>query len=248
MRRNQLDEHIANLDGRIADERLFVVTPDAAEPAVIAEIGDPRVVWVNFRAISEAITTTLADPTLLPGERTVFLLRELQALYLEDGLVDSDDTVIVAARFAYGEYLTHGAYVCQVGRSFRRGLTHLGFYYKGSVQLEVPAILGIYDDVPFTYAEADRLGASTDEAERRVGRAIGGSLNDGRREEAKTYQVFVLSQPAEGVTLHLEAPIVNAATDRNGKSIAWTMGQRYTSVRALTQDGIHTTDDLDTKA
>lgn len=247
LRRKQLDEHIANLDGGVAEERLFVVTPDAAEPAVIAELADPRIVWFNFRALSNAIADTLADPTLLPGERTVFLLRELQALFLEDGLLDGDNTVIVAARFAYGEYLDHGAYVCQPGRRFRQELTHLGFYYKGAIQPEVPAILGVYDDVTFTRAEADRRCGSTSDVEQRVGSAIAGLLSAGKRDEGKTYEVFVLSQPDDKLTLHLEAPIVNATIDHEGKPFAWTMGQRYTNTAALTRPGVRTTADLAAK-
>jgi hypothetical protein len=48
-----------------------------------------------------------------------FLLRELQALLVDEGLVDTDDVVIAAARIAYYEYLPHTAYICQACRAFR---------------------------------------------------------------------------------------------------------------------------------
>lgn len=81
----------------------------------------------------------LADPTRTVGERKRFLLDELVAFCEAEGLTINDDTS-VAARAAWPEYLRHGAYVCQANRSFRKGLTHLGFYTAGAVQPRVPAI------------------------------------------------------------------------------------------------------------
>src|SRR5450631_1027390 len=49
--RKQLEEHLVNLGSAATDERLFVVTPDPAEPAIIAELNDARVVWFNFSAL-----------------------------------------------------------------------------------------------------------------------------------------------------------------------------------------------------
>ena len=87
-------------------------------------------------------------------EQTRFLVRELQALLEADGLLDTDDVVVVAARVAYGEYQNHAVYVCQPGRAFRRGLTHLGFYTDGAIQPVVPRIVAVADNVPFTAEEA----------------------------------------------------------------------------------------------
>jgi hypothetical protein len=245
LRYKQLDEHLKSLDTGATDQRLFVVTPDPGEPSVIAELGDARVVWFNFSSLSTAIDALLTDSALLPGERTVFLLRELQALFKENGLLDADDTVIVAARFAYPEYLEHGVYICQPGRRFRQGLTHLGFYFKGAIQRELSAILAIYDDIGFTEVEATRLDASTDPIELRVADAIRASLTTGRREEGN-HEVFILSRADDDRTLKLAQPIVNATTDYEGKPFAWTMNQRYTSIAALRKPGTTTTVDLET--
>lgn len=106
---DQLREHLENLGGD-GSERLFVVTPDAAEPEVVGQLGDPRVVWFNFRSLHAAVDAALDDPLGTVSEQARFLLRELQALLVEDGLVDNDDVVVVAARFAYTEYLNHSIY------------------------------------------------------------------------------------------------------------------------------------------
>jgi hypothetical protein len=74
------------------------------------------------------ITASIEDPARLLGERTRFLLAELVALYGTDGLLTTDDTVVVAARRAWPDYQQFSAYVCQPNRTFRDGLTHLGFY------------------------------------------------------------------------------------------------------------------------
>lgn len=89
--------------------------------------------WFNFRALHDSIEAVTADPAAILAVQARFLLRELQALLVDEGLVDSDDVVIVAARIAYHEYLQHGAYICQVGRAFRTGLTQMGFYANAAM-------------------------------------------------------------------------------------------------------------------
>lgn len=58
--------------------------------------------WFNFGSLHDAVDAAVGDPTGTVSEQARFLLRELQALLVEDGLVDSDDVVVVAARFASG--------------------------------------------------------------------------------------------------------------------------------------------------
>lgn len=136
---------------------LFVVTPDPVQPAGVEELGDERALWFNFQALSDGIDVVLTDERASISEHSRFLLRELQALLVEDGLLDNDDVAIVAARVAYPAYLRHSAYVCQPNRAFREGLTHLGFYTKSAIQPHVPRILRRTDPVLFTL---DEVGAS----------------------------------------------------------------------------------------
>lgn len=145
----QLTEHLANL-GNDGDDRLFVVTPDAEQPAVVERLADRRIVWFNFKSLHDAIERSSMDPEGGVSEQQRFLLRELQALMIDDGLVDNADVVVVAARFAYPEYLAQGVYICQPGRAFRDGLTHMAFYASGSIQVHVPRIRYQADLVSFT--------------------------------------------------------------------------------------------------
>lgn len=55
VRRAQLVAHMRSLSSEREHERLFVVSPDATQPAVIAELADDRVQWFPFVALSEAI-------------------------------------------------------------------------------------------------------------------------------------------------------------------------------------------------
>lgn len=159
----QLRRHLRNLTGDFRDERLFAVTPDGATPPIVTEVSDPRLTWLSFLAISQAIDELLGDPLELISEQTRFLLRELQALFAQDGLLDPDvDVVVVAARHAYGEYLTHGVYICQPGRSFRTGISYIAFYAEGAIQREVPAILAHRDNVVMTQETVDTLLTSSD--------------------------------------------------------------------------------------
>ena len=135
LREDQLEGHLECLSPGGTSERLFVITPDPEQPAVLDSLGDSRAIWFNFRALYDAVEAVLEDTTGLVSEQARFLLRELQAMLVHDDLVDNDDVVVVAARVAYSEYLKHGAYVCQPETSsFRQGLTHMGFYADGAIQ------------------------------------------------------------------------------------------------------------------
>jgi hypothetical protein len=241
---SQLEEHLKSLEPGASGERLFVITPDASEPPAVAELGDARVVWFNFRGLYDAIDALLADVSGLVSEHARFLLRELQALLVEDGLVDNDDVVVVAARVAYPEYLEHHVYVCQPNRAFRDGLTHLGFYAHGAIQPHIARILHRADPVPFTTEEAKRRRGTATEG--RVADAIDTLLSIGARTEGNEYGVFILTPPSDPRTVYLEAPIVNdTVAGPSGRPWAWTLGQRYTSLTRLSRPGVTKTSDLD---
>lgn len=240
---HQLAEHLTNLGGNSGEERLFVVTPDAEQPDAIAALSDPRVVWFNFRSLHDAVDAAVSDPQGTVSEQARFLLRELQALLIEDGLVDTDEVVVVAARFAYPEYLKRGVYVCQAERAFRGGLTHMGFYANSAIQPHVARIRYREDLVTFTREEAAARAAGSD-VDRLVGEVVQALLDDGPREEGKQYQVFLLSGPEDPDTVRLAQPITNDTVAESGRPWAWTMGQRYVSLAGLTRPGVTVTSDL----
>lgn len=241
----QLSEHYKNLTPGAKHERLFIVTPDPEKPAVLDALDDERVIWFNFRTMSDAIDEILDDTTTFVGEQTRFLLRELQQLFIEDGLLDVADVVVVAARFAWDEYKDHGVYICQPDRSFRPGLTHMGFYAHGAIQ---PLIAKIRDQrpQPFTFDDdtVKELQAG-DAIEQRIASAIEVSLAGGTRSAGQPYRVFVLSHSDDNETVTLTAAITNTTKAASGRAFAWTMGQRYTRLSALTKPGITTTTELE---
>lgn len=246
----QLTGHLEHLDaerGRRTSKGkgfVFVLTPDPVRPRIVEELADKRLVWFNFAALHDAITVVLDDTLLAPSERDRFLLRELQALFDAEGLISHDDVVVVAAGIAHGEYLESSAYICQPDRFFRPGLIHLGFYAGGAIQPQIARIQARESRVLFTYAEAQRRSAQSENGAR-IGEVIRWALDTGAREEGEEYMVLLLSGSEDDATVRLEAPIVNDKVASTGRPWAWTMNQAYTSLTALTQQGVFRTSDLE---
>jgi hypothetical protein len=234
--RQQLRGHARELEND-ADALLFVLTPDPVKPVwfdTLDGVAAPvraRVLWIGFRDLAEAITQAIEDPRRLLGEQTRFLLNELVALYESDGLLSNDDTVIVAARMAWPEYQRLHAYVCQPNRGFREGLTHFGFYTGGQIQPVVARIQAFEVAVPFTEAEAQRRQES---GQRRMADIIRICLGEGTRIEGEAHDVILLTGPDDPATRTLAHPVINDTVTVAGKPWAWTLGQRYTRLDALT--------------
>lgn len=227
----QLRGHLSHLRGAPGlDERLFVVTPDAAIPAAVVSVQTEtdRVSWFSFADLNSAIDSVRRAEGVRDDE--LLLLRELQALLVEEGLLGRQDTVVVAARLAHSFYLSTGAYVCQRGRAFREGLTHLGFYRKRQIEPEVPRILTVEDNVEFTKTEAARRRALEAPLERRMADLIDQAIASGSRDEGAIHKVFLLSEVNSGETMKLSKPLIHEA---DGAGSAFTMGQRYVYVDDL---------------
>jgi hypothetical protein len=224
----QLRGHLKHLTGAHADERLFALTPDEVEPAVVAAVGDERLRWFNFQQVNSAIDEVIGGDDTTDGER--LLLRELQTLFSQEGLLGREDTVVVAASKAYDFYLAHSAYVCQAGRAFRKGLARLGFYRRLRIERHFPKIIARRDGVLFDADEVARLRTTSADVDRRLARVIEDSLASGERIAGQVYQVFLLSEPEARDTLTMAKPIVHAGS---GRGAAWTMGQRYIFSSAL---------------
>ncbi len=59
---DQVSEHLRGVLTKPDEEqRLFVLTPDAAKPKELAQITDPRVVWFSFLSLSQAIDAVLSS-------------------------------------------------------------------------------------------------------------------------------------------------------------------------------------------
>jgi hypothetical protein len=160
--------------------------------------------------------------------------------------VAKDEVVIVAGVFAYPrQYLELSAYVCQPGRSFRAGITYMGFYTDRMIKPAIARIRYREDQVRFTQAEAAarRTGPETSQL---VASVIAASLRTGAFREGTFGQVFLLSPTGDPETIHLTRPILNNTVSRSGKTCAWTQNQRYLHLSALLAPGNNVTSDLAT--
>jgi hypothetical protein len=223
-----------------ADALLFVITPDSEPPELVREVSEEvggRILWTSFGRLRDAITVISAR---LYSEQTRFLLDELVNLFEVDGLLSTDDTVIVAARWAWPEYLETAAYICQPDRSFRSDIDYLGFYTEGEIQILIAKIRARYSSVVFSDEEAERLRRDGNEA---LARVIGVALAKSTRTEGDSYGVFVLSGRDDADTVHLEIPIQNDTVSESGRPWAWTLSQRYTRLDRL-QSGVTWTSEL----
>jgi len=232
LREEQVRRHLDHLRDA-AYERLFLLTPDADVPDVVQQVNDPRLIWLDFKSVSQAIDDLLADGRELVSEKEELLLRELQALFEDDNLLgDPRQVVVVPARSAYPEYLDYHAYVCQPRRPFK-AVERMAFYRRGQIEREMPLIRRVMDEVEFSSEHADELRSSSDPLNQEVADLIGRLLESSPRQEGEPYKVFLLTPPGDAGTLLLEQPIANDATDSNGRTTAWVQMQRYASISDL---------------
>jgi len=238
-RRKQLDGHLSHLaQGTFSDRRLFVLTPDANQPALIADVNDENIRWFNFSDLNRAIEAAVQGEDVPADERV--LLRELQILFAQEGLLGRQDIVVVAARHAYNFYRRWDAYVCQAGRAFRPEIKRLGFYRNGRIEPEFPAILLRRDQVVFSADHASELRKTGAPLDDRLASLIEGTLDTGSHVASHPYQVFLLSAADDASsTLALKEPIIHAGA---GRGTAWTMGQRYIYSERLMSEPATTTE------
>ena len=218
IKREQLERHLRRLDASNETVRcLLVLTPDERRPVELEQISDERLSWVPFSALDQAIEELLGDRTEIISEREAFLLRELQVMLEQEGLLDFEkDTVVVAARVAWDEYLEHRFYVCQPGRAFQP-VRYMGFYKDNQISPRVPRIIERHDRVLMERGRHDG----------ELGVAVGRILDLALRKPGAKYQVFLLSGPDDAQTIRLNTPIVNNLRSAGGRATAFTMGQRY---------------------
>lgn len=171
------------------------------------------------------------------------------------------DAVVVAARVAWDIYqhtsevdrLGAAFYVCQPGRFFR-DVKYLGFYEDRKIHQDFPKILAVRDNVTWTREHAEALQKSEDRTDKKIGRLIDWSFNEGasypwttRRVEEfagtenddpadpaprgrAQFKVFALTKPTHPHHRRLAAPLENT---RTGRGSAFTQRQRYVSLDKL---------------
>ena len=220
----QIKQHLKRLDEtNEATRLLLVITPDDVRPESLDALSDERIVWFSFVAIDQAIDEMLDDKYEVTSERESFLLRELQNMLSAEGLLASNnDVVVVAARNAWPEYNQIHAYVCQPNRPFQQ-VSRVAFYSKGRVHPLVPRILEMHDDVVMVAGQSTGV----------LGDLVQRLIKEQRRDEGERYKVLLLSAPDSPDTIRLPAPIPNDMKSKSGKPTAFTMGQRYIASERL---------------
>ena len=222
---SQLRRHLSRLNGSHGDEKLLVITPDPEEPPGIEAMSDERVAWIGFTLLAQGIEEVLADPSEPASEQERFLLRELVAFFEAERLLGTEDTVIVAGRFAYPEYLAISAYVCQANRSIR-SVSRFGFYTNKAIKPELPRVEGYFREVLMTEEAAAQFETGDTPMGSRVADVIKSRLSDGRHQDP-TNDIYLLSSPGEDATV-----VLPEAVRHEGRG-AWVQGQRYASLEQL---------------
>jgi hypothetical protein len=225
VRADQLKRHLQQLDrGTEATQNLLVLTPDKMTPNAVSEIDDKRLVWSSFSALDQAIEELLGDDQEVVSEREAFLLRELQAMLLEERLIGSvNDVVVVPARIAWSEYNRYHAYVCQANRSFRL-VERVAFYSEGQIQPKVPRIIETLPSVLFERGKHSGW----------LGKLVNAMIKDVTRKwEGNSYMVVRLSAPDDPETVTLDQAVINDIESSSGRTAAFTQNQRYVSLDSL---------------
>lgn len=224
LREQQLRGHLGGLPKSGGTKgRLLTITPDMNRPDVVDSIGDPRIAWTSFFALDQAIDELISDPREVVSEREQFLLRELQEMLLNEGLLGSDkDVVVVAAREAWQEYKTYSAYICQPDRTFQR-VSRIAFYKDGAIQPFVPQVEAWHENVV----------VGSDHKDKRLRDLMDRLLADKKRDEGVRHKVLLLSSTNSNETIKLKDAVQNNLRAESGRPIAFTQGQRYVSLESL---------------
>jgi len=216
----QLNKHIKYAEASKAT--LVYLTPDTSRPIALS---DNKVVWKSFQDLYDLISELLVDPALILSERDQFLLKNLQILFYESGLLpEVDEVVIVAANTAWPVYKKHGVYICQANRSFRN-VNWIGFYAEGEIKPSIARIKNSHKGFEFS---DENMCKDTE-----LNKKLNNWLKENSWAKGERLQVFDLSTRDSGQSERLSNPIRNDLKNDSGRTYAFTQGQRYVLLDAL---------------
>lgn len=147
---------------------------------------------------------------------------------------DDDKVCVVAASSAWPFYQLTGAYICQENRFFQPDTGRFGFYSSRSIHGVAAQILGFFPSVEFSEESAAEFALSSNPQLRRVGEVLDAALYQEWGGDPHV-QVVLLSPMGSEDTTHFRAI-------RHDGQTAWTMKQRYVSLRRL--ESAASTEDL----
>ena len=145
-------------------------------------------------------------------------------MILRNNLGQTIDTVVVAARHAWPEYLKYSAYICQPSRPIA-SVQYIGFYHAGVIQ---PIIAKVKSDHP-------RVSLTPELFDGAVKRIIERILEDHAegRQRGQVNDIYRLSASDDLDTIRLAKSIPNDKRNASGKRLAFTQNQFYCSLADL---------------
>ncbi len=161
------------------------------------------------------------------------------------------DTMVIPGKVAWDIYKKCPIYVCRPERPFRdlEDIKYLAFYEHKSIRSQIPFIKHVYSRVPWTLDEAQLRLNSSDEFDRKLGKAMQWALSAEGVETARGwshaqegYRVFLLTPYREGKQGNDKHECLPNGDLPHTGDTAFVRNHRYTSLHKLIV--AKTTDDL----
>lgn len=238
---DQIKRHKEALGGA-GHQCVVLLTPDSEDPTKGWENeARDNVIWRDFHYLSQVIDGLFKDADHILSERDQFLLKELQAMFRDEGLLpDRDRVVVVAANLAYGRYKNQKgqnirAYLCQPNRKLRAD--YLAFYADGEIKPEVTEIRRELEEFDLNAFLEGRLQMKLTEEQEAAIRNCYDLSEDLKKREAGAkllLKAVFLSAPGAAGPEPLNRSITNDLRNpETQRRYAYTQGQRYTSLNRL---------------
>ncbi len=212
----QLENHKKLLENDADDRnKLVYITTHTKRPDILPE----EILWTNWTTLMNILNEYQQD---VPNPVLTYLIEQFELLVTSLHLYDDSDkrVIIVGGRWGEPVALEYGFYACQGGRSFREA-KYLAFYYAQRIQY----LFEIEEKIE--KADIKRLGEY-------VPQEYFDKKEPHYNPEKRTF--FKLKK------IHEFSPVIkNDTTDRNGRRIAFTQGQTYTTYDRI-MEAEHTSD------
>lgn len=196
----QLENHLKLLN---ENTKLIYITQHSKKPDILPE----DVLWTNWTKLYEIINE-VHEEGLSPV--LDYLIEQFYLLLNNLGLYDDSKNrvIIVGGRWGEPVALEYGFYACQGGRSFKKA-KYLAFYYDQRIKY----LFEIEDKIEYADIKSLPQYVPAEYFLKKEPKYV--------REE-RTF--FKLKKAKE-----FPKPIINDTKGRNGKNVAFTQGQTYTT-------------------
>ena len=244
--RRQIKEHLKSVKEY---ETLLLLTPDESRPESL----DKRVAWSNFRELVAAVEGILGDEDEPASEKEAFLLREMNRMVKEDGLVGSSDyrVLVRAVTQAWWTYNAFSVYYHAGDPSFRPS-GYFAFYLGNEVKEKVAKIKSVIKSI--TLDDLSQVESLEPEQKELVGKLMQrweskkDKIPQKMRESfqdhlAQPTRWIFLSEPDDEETVKLTKAVINDLKSQGGKRTAFTQNKRYVTLESL--EKAQTTSDLE---